>query len=137
MENGSKIALLSGLVLRFLIINNIQMEFETKNSWNNITFDGWTKRENKEDKIMYHLIPRCQLKRLAAAYTRWAKIYWDRNRETWNMEYAEKCKESAFRHFMQWIDWEIDEDHSSALVWNVFAYEFLKKKHDLSQSDKK
>ena len=39
-------------------------------------------------------------------------------------------KKSAYRHFMQWLDWEINEDHMSALVRNLFSYETLKMKLD-------
>ncbi len=101
------------------------MTFETKNSWDNVTYEWWAKRENKVGKIRYDLIPLPMLERLAWLYTRWAEVYWDRNWENWNEEYADKCKQSAWRHFVQWQRWDIDEDHASAVVWNVFAYETL------------
>lgn len=89
----------------------------------------WALREDKSHKIRYDLIPLNQLKRLAIHYSNGAKVHWDRNWESGNMEYAEKCKESAWRHFVQWQMGESDEDHAMAIVWNVFAYEFLKDKN--------
>ncbi len=39
-----------------------------------------------------------------------------------------RYKESAFRHFMSWFDGEIDEDHASALFFNVNGVEMIKLK---------
>lgn len=93
--------------------------------------DQWgALREDKSNKIRYDLIPLNMLKRLAIHYTTWAVAHWDRNREWGNEAYAEKCKESARRHFIQWQMGESDEDHAMAIVWNIFAYEFLKNKNE-------
>lgn len=86
---------------------------------------GGALREDKSSKIRYDLIPLEQLKRLAFHYTEWGKLHWDRNRENGDMEYAELCKQSAFRHFFQRANWDKDEDHAMACVWNIFAYEHL------------
>ena len=102
-------------------------EFETKNSWDNIEYSWWAKRENKSGKVRYDLIPLPELKRLAELYTRWAEIYWARNWEKWDLEYAENCKQSAFRHFFQYMNGESDEDHFSAILWNLFTIEALKR----------
>ena len=96
----------------------------------------WALREDKSHKLRYDLIPYNMLKRLAIHYTEWAKLHWDRNREWWNIDYANKCKESARRHFMQWQMGESDEDHAMACVWNIFAYEFLRDKHEDEQIEK-
>ena len=66
--------------------------FKTKNSWDNITFANWTKREDKSGKTRFDLIPIPELKRVADLYTRGAEIYWDRNWEGGDLEYAEKAK---------------------------------------------
>ena len=36
----------------------------------------------------------------------------------------ERFKESAFRHFLSWLNGEKDEDHAMACVFNIFAYEW-------------
>ena len=99
------------------------MNKELKDQW-------WALREDKSEKIRYDLIPLNMLTRLALHYTKWAVVHWDRNRESGNMEYAELCKQSAFRHFIQREQWLNDEDHWMACVWNIFAYEFLKDKNE-------
>ena len=66
------------------------------------------------------------LKRLAELYARWAVKYWDNNWQLANSpEEFRRFKGSAWRHFAQWANWEIDEDHASAVVFNLFAYETL------------
>ena len=69
------------------------------------------------------------LKRLAIHYTNGGKLHGDRNREWGDMKYAELAKESARRHFIQRQNDEQDEDHASACVRNIFAYEYLKEKN--------
>ena len=89
----------------------------------------WALREDKSAKIRYDLIPLDMLKRLAIHYTTGWQKHGDRNWESGNMDYAELCKQSACRHFFQRQNNEIDEDHMSACVWNLFAYEHLKNKN--------
>jgi hypothetical protein len=88
----------------------------------------WALREPKDAKIRYDLIPLDQLERLAKHYTTGALIHWERNRESGDLEFAEWCRQSAFRHFISRMNKESDEDHASACVWNIFAYEHLIKK---------
>lgn len=94
------------------------------------THKGWAKRENKDHKIEYTQIPPQMLKRLAYHYTEWGKVHWAFNRLKWDRDYQEDMKKSAFRHFMSWIGWEHDEDHMSALIWNMFSYETLQLKQE-------
>lgn len=101
--------------------------FETKNSWDNITYSSWAKRENKIGKTRWDLIPIPELKRVAELYTRGAEVYGDRNWENWDIEYAEKAKASAFRHFYQFMEGDRSEDHMAAVVWNMFTIEALKR----------
>ena len=56
-----------------------------------------------------------------------AKKYSERNWEQANgIEELERFKSSAFRHFMQWLTEENDEDHAAAVVFNINAAEFVK-----------
>jgi len=59
--------------------------------------------------------------------TNGAKKYSERN---WELaegpEELERFKASAFRHFVQWIAGEEDEDHAAAVVFNINAAEYLK-----------
>ena len=97
---------------------------ETKNSGNNITYEWWCKRESKEWKVNYTLIPYHQIKKLAELFTRWGAIYWNDNWKNGleNEEYTEKMKESALRHMYQFLMWEEDEAHDSAVIFNLMCY---------------
>ena len=89
----------------------------------------WALREDKSEKLRYDLVPLKEFKKLVLHYTTWAIVHGDRNREGWDAKYTEMCKQSARRHFIQWQEGETDEDHASACIWNIWAYEFLKEKN--------
>ena len=64
------------------------------------------------------------LTRIAALMARGAEKYEDRNWEVANsVSELDRMKSSAFRHFMQWLSGETDEDHAAAIVFNVMAAE--------------
>jgi hypothetical protein len=69
------------------------------------------------------------LKRVAALYTRGAVKYGDNN---WRLANSEeelvRFQSSAFRHFMQWINGERDEDHGAAVFFNIAAAEYVRMK---------
>lgn len=64
------------------------------------------------------------LTRAAALMERGARKYSSRNWEKANTPAElERMKASAFRHFMQWMCGETDEDHAAAVFFNVMAAE--------------
>lgn len=102
------------------------MQYITKDSWVRKERESWFRRDTDEGKPRYDLIPFDCLRRLAELYARWAVKYWDNNRRLAEEQDAiDRFKQSAFRHFMQRMNWENDEDHAMAIVFNVFAYEHL------------
>lgn len=105
--------------------------FITKDSGKRVEFESGFRRDTNEGKPRYDLIPLPQLKRLAELYARGAIKYGDSN---WQLAKTEvemkRFKESAFRHFIQWQNGETDEDHAMAIVFNVFAYDWLKNKNE-------
>jgi hypothetical protein len=85
------------------------------------------KRDTDAGKPRYDLIPLDMLKRLAELYARGAVKYGDCNWQLANTEEEyNRFRASAWRHFVSWQNGEVDEDHASACVWNIFAYEHLK-----------
>lgn len=42
-------------------------------------------------------------------------------------EDVERCKQSAWRHFIAWLNDETDEDHAVALVFNIATAEHARK----------
>jgi Domain of unknown function (DUF5664) len=64
------------------------------------------------------------LTRCAAPMERGAQKYSPRNWEKADSAAElERMKASAFRHFMQWLTGETDEDHAAAIVFNLLAVE--------------
>lgn len=93
-------------------------------------FAGGMVRDITEGKINYALVADGpMLQRWAQHLTTGAKKYAKRN---WMLaqgqEEYDRAKESAFRHFMQWFNSETDEDHASAVFFNINEVEYLKGK---------
>lgn len=102
----------------------LQMPFATKDSWTRKEFSNGFVRDDDWSKLRYDLIPTSMLERLAWLYTRWAIKYWDCNwQKAIGRDAIERFKQSAWRHFIHWQNWEYDEDHWFWVCRNVFAYE--------------
>lgn len=112
--------------------------FITKDSWAREEYPSGMRRDTQKGKRMYTLIPTDGLDRLSELMWRWAVKY---GRNNWELadspEELQRFKDSAFRHFMSWIKEEYDEDHASATVFNIFAYEHIKKKINARETKRK
>lgn len=95
---------------------------ETKTSGEKQVYASGYQRDTSKGKVRYDLVPLGPLKRLAELYTRGAELYGDRN---WELASGEeemsRFRASAWRHFIQFMNDEYDEDHAAAAVWNLFA----------------
>lgn len=105
-------------------------EFKIKDSGKRAEYKSGMVRDLTEDKIDYSLVFDGPLiNRLAVHLTKGAKKY---NKRNWlkanGQEELDRFRESAVRHFMQWYYGENEEDHFSATVFNLNAYEYLKEK---------
>lgn len=73
------------------------------------------------------LIPAWFLWRLAEHMTKGASKY---ERDNWKkgctQQELDGFRDSAFRHFLQWLDGESDEDHMAAVCFNMWASEHVK-----------
>lgn len=103
--------------------------FTTLDSGERVDFPSGMRRDTDAGKPRYDLIPRPMLKRLAELYARGAEKYGDEN---WTLADSDaevaRFKASAFRHFMQWLEGDRDEDHGIAVVFNIFAAETIQAK---------
>lgn len=109
-------------------------QYETKDSGERATFDTGMVRDVTTGKPRFDLISPAELPyeqtmtyRHAMLMARGAEKYGDRNWE--QAETAEeqaRFRESAYRHFMQWYHGETDEDHASAVYFNVAGTEYVK-----------
>jgi hypothetical protein len=109
-------------------------EFITKDSGKRVSFESGMNRDIQEGKPRYDLIipigtTNHMLKRWAMLLERGMSKYGYRNWEKANSEEEMlRFKASAWRHFIQWVDGEEDEDHASAVFFNIQGVEYLKEK---------
>lgn len=109
------------------------MNFITKDSGKRQDYESGMRRDIQEGKPRYDLIWQPGLKRHAELMARGADKYGERNWELANSEEEwRRFKASAFRHFMQWFNDELDEDHGSAVKFNIDAADATKLKLDKS-----
>jgi hypothetical protein len=110
--------------------------FETKDSGARVDYPSGFRRDTDVDKPRYDLIPLDALRRLAELMARGARKYGDNN---WMLASGDvelqRFKASAFRHFVQWMNGEVDEDHMAAVVFNLFAYETRKDLREMEADD--
>lgn len=103
-------------------------KYITKDSGKRVKFKSGFQRDVEDGKPRYDLIPHELLTRLAELYARGSVKYGDDNwRKAKTSKEKTRFKKSAFRHFIQWFRGDEDEDHGSAIAFNVFAYEWLTK----------
>jgi hypothetical protein len=104
-------------------------EFVVKDSGKRQEYASGMVRDTQEDKPNYNLIDKDFLLRLANHLTKGAIKY---GRDNWrnanSEEEMQRFQDSAFRHMMQWMNGETDEDHMSACSFNMMAFEFVKNK---------
>lgn len=96
-----------------------------------IVYETGFQRGDDSDKIKYTLMPVKVLTRIAKRFTDGGKRYGD-----WNWRKADpnddtqlnRFKDAAFRHWMQYLDGETDEDHLAAVACNVMMIMDLENK---------
>jgi hypothetical protein len=117
----------------------------TKQSGSKQEFKSGYHRDTSEGKPRFDLMfpigvkyEETLLYRLAQLYARGAKYYGDRNWEkSDSLEELERNKASAWRHFVQAMCGETDEDHWAAVVWNINAIVYLENKLNGSRKERK
>lgn len=103
------------------------MKYKTKDSGKRQEYQSGMRRDTTEGKPDYTLIYEPMLTRWAELMTRGAEKYGRRNWELANSpEELERFKASAYRHFVQWIRGDQDEDHGAAVMFNISAAEKIK-----------
>lgn len=93
-------------------------------------FDSGMVRDVATNKVDFSLIlDGPMFKRWAQHLTNGAVKYQKRNwmKASGDPE-LERFRESALRHFVQWYYGEIDEDHASAVFFNINGAEYVKDK---------
>lgn len=104
-------------------------KFITKDSGKRVDFPSGMRRDTQDEKPRYDLIDRSMLTRWADLMARGAEKYGEANWTLANSpEELQRFKASAFRHLIQWLQGEDDEDHAAAILFNIAAAEHVKAK---------
>lgn len=109
-------------------------EFITKDSGKRQDYASGMRRDLQEGKPRFDLIVPQSIPYTETMLYRWAMLmergmvkYGYRNWELANSEEELiRYYSSAFRHFMQWMSGEEDEDHAAAVMFNIQAAEYVK-----------
>jgi hypothetical protein len=91
-----------------------------KDSGKRQEFQTGSKRDTREGKGRFDLIPTYPLRRLARHYENGAIKYGDKNWE--RGQPLSRYLDSCIRHAIGVLEGLTDEDHASAVSWNIFAY---------------
>lgn len=102
-------------------------DFTVKDSGERMKFDSGMVRDLTTGKIKWHLIRSGPMhERWAIHLTKGAEKYGDDNWLKANgPDELKRFKESADRHFNQWIAGEVDEDHAAAVYFNINGAEYV------------
>jgi hypothetical protein len=104
-------------------------DFIVKDSGKRVDYPSGMRRDVDEGKPVYTLIDLTFLHRIATHLTKGMKKY---GRDNWRCanspEELQRFKDSAFRHLMQYLNEETDEDHMSAVCFNLMAAEYVKRR---------
>jgi hypothetical protein len=116
-----------------------RMEFTVKDSGERRQFESGMQRDTDTDKVRYDLVFDGPLvERLARHLTLGAKKYEARNwMKASGPEELERFRQSAVRHFVQWLRGDVDEDHFSAVCFNMNGVEFVLEKLRERQGEEK
>lgn len=101
--------------------------FVVKHEGEELIFSTGMRRNTSTGKPNYALIDLTFLTRLAEHLTKGAEIHGKNNwRLACTEEELDRFKESSFRHLVQWLKGDIDEDHMAAVCFNLMCAEYVK-----------
>lgn len=104
--------------------------WRTKDSGERLEFESGMVRDVTTGKTKYHLVfSGPMFERWAGLLTRGAEKYDDDNWMKANGEAElKRFRESAVRHFVQWVRGDTDEDHAAAVFFNINGAEYVKER---------
>ena len=98
---------------------------------NHVIYDSGYKREEDSEKLKFSLVPSSALKRVAKRFEEGAKKYghfnW-RKADLSDLEQLNRFNDAMYRHLIQYLDGETDEDHLSAMICNAMMIIDLQEK---------
>lgn len=117
-------------------------EFEIKDSGEREEYESGMRRDTEDGKLDYTLLFDGPLADRLAEHLTKGRLKYDQERgpfdpPNWMLadspEEMMRFRRSALRHMRQWLRGDVDEDHAAAIVFNVFAFEYVRER--LSSTD--
>jgi hypothetical protein len=107
-----------------------EKELEVINKTQQVEFASGMVRDTAGHKVNYSLVfSGPMFERWAQRLTEGGRYYGNNNwLKAAGMEERDRFKESAIRHFVQWLYGHTDEDHAAAIFFNVNGYEYVKER---------
>ena len=102
----------------------VSNDFKLNDSGQRQDFSTGSRRDTREGKGRYDLIPALAFKRLAALYEAGAVKYGERNWE--KGQPLSRYLDSAMRHLVAVREGKRDEDHAFQAIWNLIGYEWTR-----------
>ncbi len=102
------------------LMSGTSIKFVTRDSGVREDFPTGSRRDTREGKGRYDLLPPYAISRLAAVFERGAAKYGDRNWE--KGQPLTRFLDSALRHTFQVLEGKTDEDHAGQAAWNLLAF---------------
>lgn len=97
-----------------------------KDSGERQEFNTGSRRDTREGKGRYDLLPAHAIRRLAKHFENGARKYGERNWE--KGQPLSRYLDSAMRHLFCYLEGDRSEDHMSACAWNCMAFIETEKK---------
>lgn len=95
-------------------------DFVIKDSGKRENFETGSRRDTREGKGRYDLLPCRGMRRLAKHFENGGKKYGDRNWE--KGQPLSRYLDSALRHTFAYLEGKRDEDHAAAAAWNLMCF---------------
>ena len=93
--------------------------YKVQDSGKRQEFETGSRRDTRDGKGRYDLIPPYAIYRLARHYENGSVKYGDNN---WlKGQPISRYVDSAMRHLYKYLEGQNDEDHATAAVWNIIA----------------
>lgn len=109
--------------------------FQVKDSGKRQSFESGMVRDTQDGKVDYtRVLDGPMFHRWAAHVTKAEVKYPDiaPGVPNWTLangeEEKQRFKKSAFRHMIQWLRGDTDEDHAAAVMFNINGYEYVREK---------
>ena len=113
---------------RMTVTDLMEDDYEIKDSGEREEFASGMVRDVETDKTDYTYVTKGPMLRRWARHLMKGALKYERDNwmQAQDITERQRFERSAFRHMLQWLDGETDEDHAAAIMFNVNGAEYVK-----------